>query len=159
MLLYRDWLAEANLTLIQFIKRVNSNLGAFYDKVKNGDTFETEEGTPIKLSGLAIREKGKKPIVYLVKNIKRDNWVESISSFLEDPDFGAINNLYVVLDDGNVTPTLKRISVLSKTTDFEFKGFSVKKVQVSQSMWGALINLEGLNILKPRKSHRDRVDL
>lgn len=38
------------------MKRVNSNLNAIYNKIKNGDLFQTKDGKPIKLIGLAIRE-------------------------------------------------------------------------------------------------------
>ena len=157
MLTFRTWLQEANLSLPQFMKRVSSNLNAFYNKIKNGEMFETEEGTPIKLSGLAIKEKGSKPIVYLAKRFNQESWVETIANFIEDPDFQAINNLFVVLDDGSITPTLKTIGILSKTTDFGSKGSSMKKIEIPASTWGALNNLEGLNILKPRKRDRNRM--
>ena len=110
MLSFKNWLIEANLSLPQFMKRISSNLNAIFKKIKNEEMFETETGSPIKLSGLAIKEKGaKKPIVYLANKFNQESWVDSISNFIEDPDFDAINNLFVILDDGNITPTLKPI--------------------------------------------------
>lgn len=155
MLGFREWLQEANLSLTQFMKRINSNLNAIYNKIKNGDLFQTEDGHPIKLIGLAIKEKNGQPIVYLAKRFSQESWVDAISNFIEDPDFQAINNLYVVLDDGNITPTLKPIRILSKTTEFGSKGSSMKTVEIPPSTWGALSTLKGLTILKPRKRDRD----
>lgn len=134
------------------MKRISSNLNAIFKKIKNEEMFETETGSPIKLSGLAIKEKGaKKPIVYLANKFNQESWVDSISNFIEDPDFDAINNLFVILDDGNITPTLKPIGVLSKTTDFGSRGSSMKKLEIPSSTWGALSSLDGLEILKPGK--------
>jgi hypothetical protein len=121
-------------------------------KLKSGELFETEDGKPLKLSGLAIIEKGRKPIIYKAAMHSKTTWTEWIHSFVTDDDFDAGRNVMVVVDDNSITPTLKPLGYLTKTTEFGSYGGSIATIEITDRQWGVLKTIPGLTLYQPGKS-------
>lgn len=111
-----------------------------------------ESGPSIKLTGIAIAEKGKRPIIYKSANFSRTAWADMVHSFVTDKDFDASRNIMVIVDSDHPTPVLKPLGHLLKTKEFGSRGESIATVEITDKQWGALKRLPGLKLLKPGKS-------
>lgn len=153
MLSFSPWLLqESAFSFSQFLNRIEHNLAKIYAKIKAGNPFQLEDGTQIKLSGLAIKENDKPVIAYKVKFHSEKTWIQLIRNFIEDQDFNMEKDLKIIIDDNNVTPTLKPLSLLSKTEEFALAGKSTKNILIQDTAWGHLLSLPNFKPNRPGKA-------